>query len=168
MGPRNQPVGAMPVARILEQASRLFGVPIADIVGAGRMRRFSRPRQAVMLAGYECGWSAHHVAKMLGRTDHTTVLHGRDQALAWAERDPLYKQRIEGLRLFASQHATAPYLGETGAPIPIRAVPEPVAVEPEPEPAPEQPSWCAQCERLVLTAEALRCRSRFCKWKVAA
>lgn len=58
----------------------------------------------------------------------------------------------------------------TKKPTPVindRAALKVIDIAPQPAPAPCK-SWCAQCDRMVFSAEAAACRSQFCKAKVAA
>ncbi len=65
------------------------GITAAAILGQGRARIYSMPRQEVMYRLRGLGYSFQEIARALNRDNHTTVIHGvrahKARALA---RDP--------------------------------------------------------------------------------
>lgn len=154
--------GIMPVRRIIAQAERVFGHPASKLVGHERARPLVRARHAIMLVAYEIGWTSSHIGRVLNKRDHSTILHGRDQARMWLERDPDYLARVEVLREFAAQ---SPYA-------------DLIELPPEPEPEPKKKAiktedanearfmrWCSQCDRRVTEGEIAACVSKWCALK---
>lgn len=109
----------VPVRRIIEQASRIYGIPASIILSHRRHRDYVRVRQAVCLVACEAGWSSTHIGNIMAGRDHSTILHGRDAASILAERDPVYAARLAELREFARGPADRPYIGEPAGPIQI-------------------------------------------------
>ena len=62
--------------RIVGEVAALRGVTPADILGQGRARVYSRPRQEAMHRLRELGYSFPEIARGLNRLDHTTVIQG--------------------------------------------------------------------------------------------
>ena len=63
--------------RVLDQVSRETGVPLREIVSPSRSYKVVRARQAAMYAlAKKTELSCKQIARAVGRTDHTTVLHG--------------------------------------------------------------------------------------------
>ncbi len=66
-----------PAQTIIHQAARKHSVTVAEMKGAGRYRNIVRARQEAMYRiRMELGYSFPQIAKMLNRSDHTTVMHG--------------------------------------------------------------------------------------------
>lgn len=107
----------MPVRRIIEQASRIFGVPADIILSKRKMSPFVAARNAVCRAAYDAGWPATHIAKVMAGRDHSTILYARDRAEIFAERDPEYAAKLGELRAFAKEPVNIPHSGEVPAPI---------------------------------------------------
>ena len=82
---------------LVAKAGLIFGVSAHKIVGPSRHRPTARVRHAVYLVGHEAGLSFPQVADALAR-DHTTAIHGSQQAQIWIERDPDYAARVAELR----------------------------------------------------------------------
>jgi hypothetical protein len=88
----------MVVHRLVREASQIWDVPVAAIVGDQRNFTSSRPRQAVMyVAVKKLGLSTPRVARSLGGRDHTTVIHGCNNVLRLADKDRIFRGRLERL-----------------------------------------------------------------------
>lgn len=113
----------MPVRRLIEQASRTFGVPAADIIGPRRHRPIVEARNAVCLVAFTTGRSSPQIGRVLNGRDHSTVLHARDIGARDVERCAEYAAKVAELREFATGPIMAPYRGEA-----IDAPPQPELV----------------------------------------
>jgi chromosomal replication initiation ATPase DnaA len=60
---------------LMAEAARRWKVTQHDILGPSRLRKCVRARQAVMWVLREQGLSFPHVAHLMERKDHTTVMH---------------------------------------------------------------------------------------------
>ena len=82
---------------ILTKASTLFDVQILQIVGARRVQRYCRARNAVAYALRERGWSLQEIGAVLGARHHTTVMNSLDQAEDLARHNADYAAQIAAL-----------------------------------------------------------------------
>jgi hypothetical protein len=123
----------MPVARLVEQASRIFGIPADVLRGRRRIGHIAVARQAVYLVALEIGWPSTLVGRRMGR-DHSTVFYGRDAANAWVKHNPEYAAKVDRLRAFARKSIDAPYEGEPPSASVIPAVKRAAAAVPDREP----------------------------------
>ena len=73
--------------QIVNAAARYYGLTRADIFGPCRARRYSRPRQMVMLLARAHTKLSQPQIGMLLKRDHTTILHGCRSATALLEGD---------------------------------------------------------------------------------
>ena len=88
------PVGV--VAKAIDAAVVIFGVPRNVLLSP--CRKHARARQAVMLVACEQSkLSLIQIGQRLGR-DHSTVIHGRDQALWRTGWDQAYAAQVDALR----------------------------------------------------------------------
>jgi hypothetical protein len=81
---------------VLDVVARVSGVPVGDLLGAGRTRHVSAARQVAMYALREVrGFSYPAIGQALGGRDHTTAMHGIERVRrAVAESQPLGKQAL--------------------------------------------------------------------------
>lgn len=93
----------MPVRNIIAFAAAEFLISEEVIMGRSRLHMIVRARHAVCAAACGAGWSLPHIGRVCGGLDHTSVLYGRDKAEIWAERDPVYAEKLARLRAFAKQ-----------------------------------------------------------------
>lgn len=90
------PIGV--IDKALHIAAIEFGVPRSVILSTSRKTNCVRARQAVMLIACELtSLSLPGIGKRLNR-DHSTVIHGRDQALWRVGWDADYAAQVERLR----------------------------------------------------------------------
>lgn len=76
-GPIRRPRPQATLREMLEAFAAYEGLTVSDLLGAGRTRRISHPRQDFMLIVYETGrYSLPQIGHFLGGRDHTTILHG--------------------------------------------------------------------------------------------
>ncbi len=94
----NQPKVVTP-SLIIEVVAEHFGVNPQDITSQKRNSEFVLPRQIVM---YLCrniiGMSLADIAKLLGKKDHTTVIHGIKKITSEVETDEEIKNKIDIIR----------------------------------------------------------------------
>ncbi len=95
------------VADIVALAARLSGTSAEAIMGPGRHRSLTKIRQAVYYVSRANGHSYPQIAARLNK-NHTTVIHGVDQAMAISQRDDEYAAFLFNLTDEASQ--TAPFV----------------------------------------------------------
>lgn len=118
------------VADIITHAASVFGVSEHAITSADRSRHFIMPRFAVCyLARQMTAVSLPALGKILGKRDHSTILHAAHKC----------EERMAASPEYARQVALVRWLAEGGAPIEI-VEPAPPA-PPEPMPASEPREW---------------------------
>ena len=61
---------------IVIRAASLFHIPTYDLIGSCREAYLVEARQCAMMALRNAGYSLPQIAALVGRADHTTVLHG--------------------------------------------------------------------------------------------
>ena len=88
------------VADIIAAASRMTGIPVADITGRSRVQRLARVRQAIayVAAKQDDRMSYPQIGRILGR-DHSTILHSIGMAEIFRKRDPEYAKFLRQLRM---------------------------------------------------------------------
>jgi chromosomal replication initiator protein len=75
--------------QILTAVARHFNISEEDLIGRSRRRAVSEPRQLAMyLIREETHISFPAIGEMLGKRDHTTILHGCEKIAAQIETDP--------------------------------------------------------------------------------
>lgn len=81
---------------IISKVAEEYGVSYDDIVSSRRNAEFVLPRQIVMYISRRLlDISLENVAKVLGKKDHTTVMHGAEKIDKIIKDDPEFKNRIE-------------------------------------------------------------------------
>jgi chromosomal replication initiator protein len=84
---------------VLEQVARFYGLETSDMVGRGRSRKLSLPRQVCMyLSREETKASLPQIGHVLGNRDHTTILHGCGKISTLIEEDPQLRREIMTIR----------------------------------------------------------------------
>lgn len=77
-------------------ASEVFGVPVEDVTGPRRFRKFMEPRRAAMHVARRYGQSFSHIGRVIGNRDHSTVIYAvRDVEHFLDGRDPKFARMIE-------------------------------------------------------------------------
>ncbi len=81
---------------IIEVVAEHFGVNADDITSKKRNSEFVQPRQIVMyLCRHMTATSLQSIAKILGKKDHTTVIHGINKITEELETNDELKNKIE-------------------------------------------------------------------------
>ncbi len=81
---------------IIEVVAEHFGVSAEDITSKKRNSEFVQPRQIVMyLCRHMTATSLQSIAKILGKKDHTTVIHGINKITEELETNDEMKNKIE-------------------------------------------------------------------------
>lgn len=75
------------VAHIVHHAAKLTGYSYSAIIGSSRQAPIVRIRWAIMLAMRKRGLSTPQIGRMLGKRDHSTVMHGLERAEALLTSD---------------------------------------------------------------------------------
>lgn len=86
----------IPVCRLTDAASFLFGMTAETIIGRRRTARITRARFAVALAARCGGHSYPKIGAALGR-DHKVVMNACDRAEEFYKKDPVFKRRCDML-----------------------------------------------------------------------
>lgn len=81
------------ICRIVAVVASSFDMPPGAIWGCGRRQVLVRARFAAFLVCHEAGVPGNSIARAF-EMDHTSVIHGRRQALNMAGRLPDYAERI--------------------------------------------------------------------------
>ena len=84
---------------IINVVAEHFGVKPEDITSKKRNAEFVQPRQVVMYLCRElCDMSLANVGKLLGKKDHTTVIHGINKINEEMVDNPDFKNRIDTIK----------------------------------------------------------------------
>ncbi|MCR5426213.1 MAG: chromosomal replication initiator protein DnaA [Lachnospiraceae bacterium] len=84
---------------IIKMTAEFFDVRPEDITSPKRNANFVLPRQVVMYLCYDIlSISYANIAKILGKKDHTTVLHGVDKIKEEMEMNDDLKRKVEVIR----------------------------------------------------------------------
>ena len=90
---------------LLEIIIKYYDVPLDDLLGKSRERRFALPRQVAMyLLREELKCSFPAIGDHLGSRDHTTAMHACDKIQNLAQNDPQIKQDLVRLREHLYNH----------------------------------------------------------------
>jgi len=85
------------IAEISASAGKVFGLSPGAIWHGTRIQQRTRARYAAWLVCIENGIAAKAIARAY-EMDHSSVLHGRDQARILAEKVPEFGDRLNALR----------------------------------------------------------------------
>jgi chromosomal replication initiator protein len=81
--------------RIVEEVSRHYKIPIAQLIGPGRTKRIALARQVAMyLLMYEITMSPTKVGRLLGNRHHATVIHGAGKVHGEINEDHHLRQDV--------------------------------------------------------------------------
>ena len=84
---------------IINVVAEHFGVKPEDITSKKRNAEFVQPRQVVMYLCRElCDMSLANIGKLLGKKDHTTIIHGIKKINEEMVDNPEFKNRIDTIR----------------------------------------------------------------------
>lgn len=84
---------------IINVVAEHFGVKPEDITSKKRNAEFVQPRQVVMYLCRElCDMSLSNIGKLLGKKDHTTVIHGINKINEEMVDNPYFKNRIDTIK----------------------------------------------------------------------
>jgi chromosomal replication initiator protein len=84
---------------IVDIVAAYFGVRIEDLCGSSRKKDIVLPRQIAMyLLAESTDLSLPNIGALLGKRDHTTVLHGRDRVRELAEADVTIRRHLLALK----------------------------------------------------------------------
>jgi len=84
---------------IARRLYELTGFTMTTLREPGRTVRYAKARQAIACVLRErTTWSFPQIARYVGRTDHSTVIHGRMKALETAKVNPDYAWFLDELR----------------------------------------------------------------------
>lgn len=100
--------GVALIRHLIEAASLVTEIHPATIIGPQRTRRVAYVRFAIMAVARECQKSLPQIAHELGRSDHTTVIHGLAQAKRLEREDPDFATLARFLRNEADKSLSAP------------------------------------------------------------
>ncbi len=91
---------------LIEEVIKYYDIPMIDIVGKSREKRFAFPRQVIMfLMREELRLSYPSIGEELGGRDHTTAMHAHTKIKLEVENDLKLKQDIEIIkqRMYANK-----------------------------------------------------------------
>lgn len=84
---------------IIKTVCSYYTIKLKDLRGRRRLKEFVRPRQVAMyLLRDLTDTSLTEIAELLGRSDHTTVLHGVGQIKKMIQKNPQMREQISLLR----------------------------------------------------------------------
>ncbi|MBP7005810.1 chromosomal replication initiator protein DnaA [Patescibacteria group bacterium] len=90
---------------LIEVITKYYDVPLDDLLGKSRERRFALPRQIAMyLLREELKCSFPAIGDHLGSRDHTTAMHACEKVTGLAQNDEQTKQDLARLREHLYNH----------------------------------------------------------------
>lgn len=87
----------IPVEKLIDAGSHLFGVLPEVIAGPSRKQVAFRPRAAVVLAARCAGYSYPKIARAFDRGDHTWSIRACDRAEQFYKENPKFKRHCDML-----------------------------------------------------------------------
>ena len=83
------------IALAVSVACDVWGVTQAELFSRARPERLNKPRFAVYsYLRNQCGLSFPDVARLMGRRDHATIIHGVKTLKGWAEVDATLRAQV--------------------------------------------------------------------------
>jgi len=90
--------GRVDVEYIVQVVAAHYRMGIPHLLSRNRKKCLTWPRAIIYYLSTEwAGWSTNHVGKTLGR-DHTTVMNGRDNIIAYMKSNEGFRSEIECLK----------------------------------------------------------------------
>jgi chromosomal replication initiator protein len=84
---------------VIKEVCQYYDVTIKDIKGQRRMKPLVIPRQICMYLLREVNnMGLQNISELLGRKDHTTVIHGIHKVEDLLKKDPKYKSNLEDIK----------------------------------------------------------------------
>jgi len=84
---------------IIDAVAQYFKVPMEAMTGKGRDKAIVVPRQVAMyLVREETNASLEHIGQLLGKRDHTTVMHGCDKIATALQEDHTLRNDVVAIR----------------------------------------------------------------------
>ncbi len=81
-----------------ELTAEIFGVSVSRLLGKCRSDKLAQARFALMLVYFELGWSYPRIATAVGRSDHTTAIHGVKRAMEISRNNAFFNSAVCRLR----------------------------------------------------------------------
>ena len=95
----HQPLRLINISMIVDSVRRRFGVRSNDLMGKGRARAISLPRQVCMYLARELTQqSLEEIGNSIGGRDHTTVIHAVRAVRRQMDESEPFRAMIEELR----------------------------------------------------------------------
>lgn len=86
------------ISDVVKQVAESFGVKIKDIKGPRRTKDIALARQVAMHILREAyGYKLEEIASLLGRSDHTTVMHAVDKIQSMMLTDSVFKDQVRAI-----------------------------------------------------------------------
>lgn len=90
------------VQRLAETVADQWDVPVAQVLGRSRVSPLMRPRFALAWIIDQIGvFSLPQIARMIGYTDHTSVIHARRRVNEWRAAEPEFAWATDQLVIIA-------------------------------------------------------------------
>ncbi|MCO4093100.1 MAG: hypothetical protein HEQ34_14305, partial [Sphingorhabdus sp.] len=88
------------VNHLIVEAETLWDIPAGSIKSKRKTNEYCRPRFAVMYAARRMSKRSYpEIGRIIGRRDHTTVLHGYNRAKALCHTDPEFRSMLTCLMI---------------------------------------------------------------------
>jgi hypothetical protein len=165
-----------PAQAVRRNCAVAFDVPETKLLGRGRARWISIPRQATcyVLRQRFPHLSYPSIAKLIGGRDHSTIIHAVRQTEARMERDAALARKINALiagpidRKAHDAHVLDWVSHKAKKPKSASVFTAMIDEEGElAEFVQAEKIWCDQCDRSVHPQQARRCGARLCSLRAA-
>ncbi|MFC2028717.1 chromosomal replication initiator protein DnaA [Chloroflexota bacterium] len=90
--------GELDPEKVLDEVAKAFNVEVEQMIGVGRSRQISLPRQIAMYLLRESNMSLPQVGHLVGDRDHTTVMYACDKISDLLERDDRLRRQVVNIR----------------------------------------------------------------------
>jgi hypothetical protein len=160
-----------PVQAVRRACAKAFKIDEAQLLSRSRVRWLSVPRQATcyVLRHRFSHLSYPAIARLVRRSDHSTIIHACRQTEARMARDAALAAKITALIVLPvdarahDAHVTAWAMARLHQPPAAAPSDAPIFDDDElAEFIDPARVFCGQCDRSLLPAEAARCGSRLC------
>lgn len=91
--------GFFDVRALIQNVADDLGVSYGEVIGRSRLPRFIDARSVIVMVLLGRGWSLMKIARVINRSDHTTIRNLRDNFPIYCRRNPEVAEAFERYRM---------------------------------------------------------------------